>query len=57
MACGSTDNIHVDHIKPRSAYPGLSFDEDNLQVLCQSCNSRKGAIRFTDYRPKENAAD
>jgi len=27
---------HVDHIKPRRKYPELSFDINNLQVLCAS---------------------
>lgn len=39
--CGTYDEPTVDHIVPVSA--GGSDDLDNLQVLCRSCNSRKGA--------------
>lgn len=38
MKCGSTENIHVDHIKPRSLYREMEIDADNLQALCASCN-------------------
>lgn len=34
--------LHVDHIKPKSIYPELIYDMDNLQVLCKSCNFKKG---------------
>jgi HNH endonuclease len=37
--CGSTDKLSVDHIYPVSL--GGTNDPDNLQCLCQSCNSRK----------------
>jgi hypothetical protein len=50
MRCGSKDNIHVDHIKPRSLYPELKLDFDNMQVLCGSCNCSKGNRRIVDYR-------
>lgn len=34
-------SMHVDHIKPRSKYPELELDPDNLRVLCQECNLTK----------------
>jgi hypothetical protein len=39
--CGSTENISLDHKKPYSL--GGRHSRSNLQVLCRSCNSRKGA--------------
>ena len=37
VACGATSKtgatLHVDHIKPRSQYPELALEVDNLQVL------------------------
>ncbi len=36
-------DITVDHIMPRSKYPNLSLDAANMQILCRSCNSSKGA--------------
>lgn len=45
--CGATPEsgarIRVDHIKPRIYFPQLALDPKNLQVLCDSCNGRKGA--------------
>lgn len=47
QSCRSTialdGDVTVDHIKPRSLYPDLSLTKSNLQVLCRSCNSKKGA--------------
>lgn len=40
-ACGSPDDLTVDHILAWSR--GGSDDDDNLQTLCGTCNSRKGA--------------
>lgn len=44
--CGKRINVPndltVDHIKPRSKYPNLSYDINNLTILCRSCNSMKG---------------
>src|SRR5215472_642821 len=31
--------LHVDHIKPRSLFPGLALSTTNLQVLCAACNT------------------
>jgi HNH endonuclease len=36
-------DITVDHVRPRSKFPQLALDLGNLQVLCRSCNSSKGA--------------
>ena len=48
--CGSTGQLHVDHIKPRSKHPELALRLDNLQVLCKDCNLGKGAWDATDWR-------
>ncbi len=39
--CGTSDNLHIDHIKP-IAFGGTS-DDWNLQVLCAFCNLSKGS--------------
>ena len=41
LHCGVTENLSLDHIHPFSL-GGLDTVE-NLQTLCRSCNSRKGA--------------
>jgi len=56
MCCGATPEnnnivIHVDHIKPRSKYPGLELDINNMQVLCEDCNLGKSNISNADFRP------
>ncbi len=53
--CGATARddvrIHVDHVKPRSRFPLLELEEDNLQVLCEPCNQGKSNKDATDWRP------
>lgn len=50
MKCGSRERINVDHIKPKSKYPELQFDLNNLQILCWPCNKEKGNKYVVDYR-------
>lgn len=40
-SCGSSKRLSIDHIKP--VLEGGGDDPENLQTLCRSCNSRKGA--------------
>jgi len=59
MCCGRTPQnhgifIHVDHIKPRSKYPELELDFDNMQVLCAACNCGKSNLDNTDWRALTN---
>lgn len=49
VACGSTNNITIDHILPISR--GGAHDVDNLQALCGSCNSSKGAKTMEEWCP------
>ncbi|WP_200920517.1 HNH endonuclease [Citrobacter portucalensis] len=38
--CGISDDLTIDHIRPVSK--GGGNEDENLQTLCRSCNSRKG---------------
>lgn len=42
--------MHVDHIKPRSKFPEIALDIENLQVLCDLCNVAKSNIDMTDWQ-------
>ena len=48
LACGSDDPPTIDHVVPISK--GGSNTIENIQPLCQSCNSRKHT-KVIDYRP------
>jgi 5-methylcytosine-specific restriction endonuclease McrA len=39
--CHTKENLEIDHIYPRSK--GGKSNRDNLQILCKSCNCKKGA--------------
>lgn len=52
LACGQQVPLTADHVIPVSA--GGSSWIENIQPLCQPCNSKKGA-QATDYRPDGNA--
>lgn len=48
VQCGSEEKLHIDHIIPISR--GGREDEDNMQVLCRTCNLKKGkGLDFTKY--------
>ena len=42
--------LHVDHIKPRSKYPELELDINNLQILCEDCNLGKSNTDEIQWR-------
>lgn len=54
MCCGISAKdgavINVDHIKPLKTHWELRLVEENLQVLCASCNRGKGGWDDTDWR-------
>ena len=56
QCCGATPShgavMNVDHIKPRSRFPALELDIENLQVLCEACNIGKSNTDTTDWRDK-----
>lgn len=52
MACGATEQLNVDHIKPLRKYWKLRLDPENVQVLCGQCNHGKGNWDKTDWRPR-----
>ena len=60
LACGAKApevKIQVDHIKPRSKFPELTWDINNLQILCMECNRGKLDLDDTDFRPKDEEPD
>ena len=34
----TVDNLQVHHIKPRTQFPELTYENDNLVTLCKTCN-------------------
>jgi len=53
LCCGAKPPevvLHVDHVKPRSLYPELELELDNLQILCKDCNLGKSNKDEIDYR-------
>jgi len=59
MCCGRTPSehgivVHVDHIKPRSKYPELELDINNMQILCAACNLGKSNLDNTNWRSLSN---
>lgn len=48
VVCGASDSLHIDHIHPRKN--GGTDSLDNLQVLCQTCNTSKGAKSMAEWQ-------
>ena len=55
--CWSKHNLGIDHKTPPAL--GGTNEPDNLRVLCEACNSRKGQRTAEDYEAylKENDAE
>ncbi|MFC9768982.1 HNH endonuclease [Rhodococcus jostii] len=53
VACGSTDDLSLDHIIPWSH--GGPDSVDNFQTLCRPCNSKKGARGHEWTHPNNQA--
>lgn len=51
LACGSIDDLQVDHIKP--VVFGGTNEESNLQTLCGACNRAKGPLPWARQRMVE----
>ena len=45
---------HVDHVYPRSKYPHLTLELDNLQIMCAGCNIAKSNDVIVDFRRQGN---
>ncbi|MGH9359422.1 MAG: HNH endonuclease [Terriglobia bacterium] len=50
--CGSAKNLHFDHVIPRCW--GGSSQADNIELLCEECNLRKGARLFAPQPPTKS---
>jgi 5-methylcytosine-specific restriction endonuclease McrA len=46
VSCGATTDLHFDHKIPWSR--GGTNNENNIQLMCGSCNRRKGAVDISD---------
>ncbi|HCS50922.1 HNH endonuclease signature motif containing protein [Rubinisphaera sp.] len=36
--CGTHEDLHVHHIKPRKQFPELALQLENLKTLCRKCH-------------------
>lgn len=56
VQCGSRQHLEVDHIVSVRQDAALSFEIENLQVLCKRCHSRKTRIEIHGALPPEREA-
>ena len=47
----NSEDLQVHHIKPRTKYPELMFEESNLITLCRTCNLQLGTNEKLDFEP------
>ena len=40
VGCGAAAT-EVDHVRPRSTWPELAYERENVQTMCKGCHSRK----------------
>lgn len=45
-----TKDLQVHHIKPRSEYPELMYDPNNLITVCKTCNLALGTKVSLDWK-------
>lgn len=45
----TTENLTAHHIKSRKNYPELTFDDNNLVCVCDTCNKQMGTKDVLDF--------
>lgn len=54
----STSYPHIDHFKPKSLYPELTFEYNNMNISCEKCNKAKSnKFDFKLINPSEDNPD
>ena len=51
--CGSTENLTVDHVRPKSK--GGTDTADNLVTACRPCNQAKGSMHVDVFMQTQSA--
>ena len=51
--CGSTDNLTIDHVRPRSKGGETNFN--NCVTACRCCNQAKGSMLLQDFLSYQTA--
>lgn len=53
----NSENLQVHHIKPRTNYPELVYEESNLITLCKLCNLQLGTNEELDFGPRKDLSN